>query len=94
MLRPAAGFAVRLNKPQAAVTSFRVVRRTDEDITSCFLRTFVMVIGKAIPLQGWTGPEAPRFQDNRHVRVVRLSALRTGLLYPQDIFPVLISFRG
>ena len=25
--------------------------------------------------------EAPRFQDNRHMRVVRLSALRTGRLY-------------
>ena len=42
---------------------------------------------KAIPLQAWTRPwgfqevEAPRFQDNRHMKVVRLSALRTGLLY-------------
>ena len=25
--------------------------------------------------------EAPRFQDNRHMKVVRLSALRTGRLY-------------
>ena len=44
--------------------------------------------GKAIPLQAWTGPEgsrkveAPRFQDNRHMKVVRLSALRTNRLYP------------
>jgi hypothetical protein len=41
--------------------------------------------GKAIPLQAWTGPEgpefeAPRFQDNRHMNVVRLSALSTGRL--------------
>jgi hypothetical protein len=32
------------------------------------------------------GCEAPRFQDNRHMKVVRLSALRTGRLYPQEIF--------
>ena len=31
--------------------------------------------------------EAPRFQDNRHMKVVRLSALRTGHLYPQGNIP-------
>jgi hypothetical protein len=50
--------------------------------------------GKAIPLQAWTGPEGSRFQDNRHMKVVRLSALRTGHLYPQEISLVLISVRG
>jgi len=45
------------------------------------------VRGKAIPIQAWTGPEVfqevetIRFQDNRHTKVVRLSALRTGHLY-------------
>ena len=32
--------------------------------------------------------EAPSFQDNRHMKVVRFSALRTGRLYLQQIFLV------
>jgi len=37
---------------------------------------------------------APRFQDNRHMNVVRLLALRTGSFTNQEIFLVLISVRG
>jgi len=58
-----------------------------------------IVTGKSVPLEAWTGPEVSRklrlpdfvttSQDDG-----RLSALRTGHLYPQEILLVLIYFRG
>ena len=46
---------------------------------------------KTIPLLdrpwGFQEVEAPKFQDNRHMKVVRLSALRTGRIYPPGNIP-------
>ena len=33
--------------------------------------------------RGFQEVEVPRFQDNRHIKMVRLTALHTGRLYPQ-----------
>ena len=37
--------------------------------------------------RGFQEVEASRFQDSRHMKVVRLSALRTGRLYPPGNIP-------
>ena len=53
--------------------------------------------GEVIPSQAWTGTEGSRrlrLHEFKTMKVVRLSTLRIGRLYPQEIFLVFISLRG
>jgi len=58
------------------------------------------LVKKASPVESWTGSygfrrlRLPEFQENRHMKAVILSALRTGRLCPQVTCLVLISVTG
>jgi hypothetical protein len=64
-----------------------------EEVVQAILGIYIFIyLFKTIPGQVWTVPEsymqkdeAFRFQDNRHMMVVRLSSLATGSLYTPAI---------
>ena len=59
-----------------------------------------LVKGKAISVTGlersrvYQEVEVPRFHDSRHMKVVRLSALRTGRFHPRGNIPGTHFYRG
>ena len=64
-----------------------------------FTELVTIVKGEAVPLQARRGPEGSRkLRSSDFVTTAqddgRVSALRTGRLYPQEILVVLISVRG
>jgi hypothetical protein len=53
-------------------------------VTLCIVKQSHYISGQAFTTQE---VESPRFQDNRHMKVVMLTALRTSGLYPPGNIP-------
>ena len=89
---PATGLSRRLRIRQVKAPDFLDFRHNEGGK--------VVTLTHRPPLPPGEGPfgflkvEAPEFLDNRHMKVVWLSALRTGRFYPQEGFLVLCRLPG
>jgi hypothetical protein len=63
------------------LTDRQTDRQTDRPLTRIVKESKSNAITGLDRPVGFQDVEAPRFQDNRHMKVVRLSTLRTGRLY-------------
>ena len=60
---------------------YQIVLVIDGWLKCCMVTLLCIISGKEISQE----VQAPRFQDNRNIMMVRLWVLRTGCLYPQEI---------
>jgi hypothetical protein len=83
--------------PQAHIYHYNQGQATQEDSSIWYFFYSPCANRKSIPLQTLADPygtkklKLPESLNNWHMRLARLSALRTSLLYPQETHLVLIS---